>query len=187
MLDQGATFVFSFWICVTNGTGGFNSHLADSREPETLAATQHSDLDEFIDNLNKMLLPDFAREIEEESVLDAILTHAAPGLLGSDLIRSGEERTRVLFRLCNAPSFYQDFLFALEEDLDNLLKIGEEGATVCREAPVFDKYSDSNNDSKPFSGHHISLTITSMPQGRFLYWKGMEPSELSNMTPALWP
>jgi hypothetical protein len=43
----------------------------------------------------------------------------------------------------------------LEQDLDNLLKIGEEGATTCREAPFFDKYLDS-----------------------FVYWKGMQPSEL---------
>jgi hypothetical protein len=42
-----------------------NSHFANPREPEVPAATQRSDLDEFINNLNKMLLPDLAREIEE--------------------------------------------------------------------------------------------------------------------------
>jgi hypothetical protein len=66
----------------------------------------------------------------------------------------------------------------LEEDLDNLLKLGYAGATICREAPVFDKYQDSDDDSETFPGCHLGLTITSMPQSRFVYWKGMEPSEL---------
>jgi hypothetical protein len=57
----------------------------------------------------------------------------------------------------------------LEEDLDRLLKIGEGGATACREAPVFDKYSNSDDDSKPLLGSHLGLTITSTSQGRFVY------------------
>jgi hypothetical protein len=39
----------------------------------------------------------------------------------------------------------------LEEDLDRLLKIGEEGATASREAPIFGKYSDLDDDSELFS------------------------------------
>jgi hypothetical protein len=117
-----------------------------------------------------MLLPYLAREIEEESAVDATSTHAAPGLLWSDPIRSGEERTRFLFRLCNTASVYQElsqskFISASEEDLNNLLNIGGEGATACRKAPVFDNYSDSNDDPKTFLGCHLGLTITSMPQG----------------------
>jgi hypothetical protein len=53
-----------------------------------------------------MLLPDLARETEEESILDMILTHAALGLLGSDSIQSGEGRTRLLFGLHNAAPVY---------------------------------------------------------------------------------
>jgi hypothetical protein len=78
--------VFGSWFCVTNDSGSFISHLADTREPEASLATQHSHLDEFVDNLDKMLLSGLAREIEEESVLNAILTSAAPELLGSDSI-----------------------------------------------------------------------------------------------------
>jgi hypothetical protein len=66
----------------------------------------------------------------------------------------------------------------LEEDLDNLLKVGDEGATACQEAPVFDKCWDSEDDPETFLGCHLGLTITSMPPGRFVYRKGMEPSEL---------
>jgi hypothetical protein len=51
----------------------------------------------------------------------------------------------------------------LEEDLDRLLKIKEGGATTCPEAPIFDKYSDSDDESEPFLGSHLGLTVTSTP------------------------
>jgi hypothetical protein len=39
MLDEGTTFIFGYWVCIANGSGGFNSHLADTKEPEASAAT----------------------------------------------------------------------------------------------------------------------------------------------------
>jgi hypothetical protein len=51
MLDEGTTFIFGSWICVTNGSGGFNSHLANTSKPEASSAARCSDLDEFVDNL----------------------------------------------------------------------------------------------------------------------------------------
>jgi hypothetical protein len=138
-------------------------------------------------------------------VFNATSTRAAPGLLGSDSNRS-EEATR------------SESLSDLEEDLDHLLKLGDEGATACRggggifdnysdsdekysltstipsswsfgglrdkgattcqEAPVLDNHSESDDDPESFSGNHLGLTITSAPQGRFVYWKGLERSEL---------
>jgi hypothetical protein len=84
VLDEGTTFVFGFWICVTNGLGGFNKHLVNFRKPEASAATRHSDLNEFIDDLDELLLPNLARQIERISVFDATSTRATPGLLESD-------------------------------------------------------------------------------------------------------
>jgi hypothetical protein len=49
------------------------------------------------------------------------------------------------------PESVQSKFLSAEKDLDDLLKIGGEGATVCREAPIFDKYSDSDDDCGPFS------------------------------------
>jgi hypothetical protein len=39
VLDEGTTFIFGSWICIANGLGGFNSHLADSRKPEASTPT----------------------------------------------------------------------------------------------------------------------------------------------------
>jgi hypothetical protein len=115
VLDEGTTFIFSSWICIANGSGGFNSHLTDSRKPKAFATTRRSNLDE-------LLLLDLAGEIEKMSVFDATSTPAAPGLLGSDSNRS-EEATQ------------SKSLSDLEEDLDRLVKIGDEGATACRGSP----------------------------------------------------
>jgi hypothetical protein len=70
VLNEGTTFIIGFWICVTNGFGGFNSHLADSRKPEASTPTRFSNLDKFVDNLNDLLLPDHIREIETASIFD---------------------------------------------------------------------------------------------------------------------
>jgi hypothetical protein len=56
VLDEGTTFIFGFWICIANGSGGFNIHLADTSKLEASAATRCSNLDEFIDNLEEMLM-----------------------------------------------------------------------------------------------------------------------------------
>jgi hypothetical protein len=84
VLNEGTTFIFSSWICVTNSLGGFNSHLADSRKPEASTPTRRSDLNKFINNLDELLFPDLARQIERMSVFDVISTRAAPELVKSD-------------------------------------------------------------------------------------------------------
>jgi hypothetical protein len=95
VLDKSTTFVFSSWICVANGSGGFNIHLADTGKPEASAATLCSNLDEFIDTLDEMLLPKLAEEIEKMFILNATLTCAAPRLSGSDSNQSEEGCTRL--------------------------------------------------------------------------------------------
>jgi hypothetical protein len=64
---EGTTFIFGSWICIANGLGGFNGHLVNSRKPEASTPTQHCDLNEFIDNLDELLLPDLVRQIEKMS------------------------------------------------------------------------------------------------------------------------
>jgi hypothetical protein len=59
MLDEGTAFIIGSWICIANGSGGFNSHLADTSEPKASATTRCSDLNEFIDNLDEMLVAEW--------------------------------------------------------------------------------------------------------------------------------
>jgi hypothetical protein len=84
MLDEGTTFIFGSWIYVANGLGSFNIHLANSKEPEASSSTPSSDLNEFIDNLDDLLFPNLAQQIEKISVFNATSTHDAPDLVGSD-------------------------------------------------------------------------------------------------------
>jgi hypothetical protein len=125
VLDKGTTFTFGSWICVANGLGGFNSHLANSKEPEATSPTPSSDLDDFIDNHDDMLLSDLAQQIEKMSIFNATSTRDTPDLFRSDSNRS-EKTSR------------SKSLSDLEEHLALLLKIKDVGATACRLAPVFD-------------------------------------------------
>jgi hypothetical protein len=204
VLDEGTTFIFGSWICVTNGLGGFNSHLANSKESEASPSTQSSNLDDFIDNLDDMLLPDLAQQIKKMFVFNATSTRDALDLFRSDSNRS-EKASR------------SKSLSDLEKDLDLLLKtkdmgstacwvapvcdfhsdsdeeysshstthsrwfekgLGDEGVTACRAAPVLENQSQPDGYIESLSGSHLGLTITSKQQGRFMYWKGFEPSEL---------
>jgi hypothetical protein len=138
VLDEGTTFFFGSWICIANNSGGFNSHLVDSRKPEASTPTRHNNLDDLIDNLDELLLPDLVLQILKMSVFDATSTQVAPELVGSDSNQS--ERTTESKSLSD-----------LEEDLDLLLKPKDVGATACRGAPIFDNYSDSNEEYSSFS------------------------------------
>ena len=60
---QGATFVFGSWVCIANGSGGFDSHLTNL---PTLKATSSESSNKLAGSGDHgaMLLPDFAKEIE---------------------------------------------------------------------------------------------------------------------------
>jgi hypothetical protein len=53
VLDEGTTFTFGSWICIANGSGGFNSHLSNTRKPEVSASTSSCDINNLIDDLNE--------------------------------------------------------------------------------------------------------------------------------------
>lgn len=65
-LEKGTTFIFNSWVCIANGAGDFHYHLIDHK-PKAPTSRPSRDLDDFIDNLGEMLLPDLVRELEEES------------------------------------------------------------------------------------------------------------------------
>jgi hypothetical protein len=84
LLDEGTTFIFGSWISVANGLGGFNSHLVNSRKPETSTPTRHSNLDEFIDNLDESLLPNLVLQIKKLFVFYVTSTRTTLELVRSD-------------------------------------------------------------------------------------------------------
>jgi hypothetical protein len=56
----------------------------------------------------------------------------------------------------------------------------DEGATAHQAAPALKSYLQPDGHTETFSGSLLGLTITSTPQGHFVYWNGFEPSELLN-------
>ena len=60
---QGATFVFGSWVCVANGSGGFDSHLTNSPTPK-ITMSEDSNKPVGSNDHDIMLLPDLAKEIE---------------------------------------------------------------------------------------------------------------------------
>lgn len=84
VLEEGMTFNFGSWVCIANDAGNFRWHLIDNKKMEGPTMLPHNNLDEFIDNLDEMLLPDLAREVGKESNFNPAPTDAVPGLLRSD-------------------------------------------------------------------------------------------------------
>jgi hypothetical protein len=70
---QGTTFIFGSWVCITDGTGDFHRFTIDVMKPKTLAASFHSVLDEFVDNLDDLSTHGSARKTKEESIFNATL------------------------------------------------------------------------------------------------------------------
>jgi hypothetical protein len=133
VLHVGTTFIFGSWICVANGLGGFINRIVNFRKPEAFAPTQSSDIDEFFDNFDELLLPDLPRQIERTFVFNVTSIHATQGLLGSDSNRL-EEASR------------SKSLSDLEEDLDHPFKIRDEGDIARRGPPILNYDSDSNEE-----------------------------------------
>jgi hypothetical protein len=93
MPPQGTTFIFSSWVCVADGAGNFHRFIIDMK-PKILAVSFHSDLDEFVKNLDDLPAHGSATRTDEESVLNATLSSAATTLLGLDSFQSEDLRSR---------------------------------------------------------------------------------------------
>jgi hypothetical protein len=101
---EGTTLVFSSWVCIADSAGYFRRHTIDVMELKTLAASFHSELDEFVDNLDDLLTHGSARKIEEESVFNVTPPHAAITTLGSGSLQSEVLRSRSRLGPCNSAS-----------------------------------------------------------------------------------
>ena len=60
---QGTTFVFGSWVCVANGSDGFDSHLTNPPKLKATTSESSNKLARSSDH-GVMLLPDLAKEIK---------------------------------------------------------------------------------------------------------------------------
>jgi hypothetical protein len=90
---QGTTFIFGSWVCIADGVGNFHRFIVDMK-PKALATSFHSDLDEFVDNLDDLSTHGSTTRTEKESVLDATPSSATTTLLRLDSFQSEDLRSR---------------------------------------------------------------------------------------------
>jgi hypothetical protein len=104
---QGTMFVFGSWVCVADGAGSFRRFLIDMKL-KTPAASFHSDLDEFVDNLDDLSIHGSATRIEDDSSFGVTSSGAATTLLGLDSFQSEVSRSRSRLGLCNLATNLQE-------------------------------------------------------------------------------
>jgi hypothetical protein len=177
VLPQGTTFIFGSWVCVTDGAGDFCRFTIDIMKLKTLAASFHSDLDKFVDDLDDLSTHGSATKTEQEFVFNATPPRDATTTLGLDPLQSENLRNRSRLGLRNPATEHQEAnnsesLSALEKDLDYLLRIGKPEATARR--GVTGCLGDNG------------LMITSTPEGRLVHWKGMKLSVYLKMKTDSW-
>jgi hypothetical protein len=166
--SQGTTFVFGSWACIADGVGDFRRFLINMK-PKTSATDPRSDLDKFVDDLDDLSTHASATRIEEESTPSSTSSSVAATSLGLDSFQSKDSRNRSQLGSRNPATNLQEAnvsgsLSILEKDLDFLLQVGRPEATTCQGASGCFGAGD--------------LMITSIPEGCFVHWKGMELSDL---------
>jgi hypothetical protein len=138
-------------------------------KPKTLAASFHSELDEFVDNLDDLLTHGSARKIEEEFIFNATPPHAATTTLGSDSVQSKDLRSRSRLGPRNSATELQE-------------ANNSESHSALERTWTF--YSKLGNPKPLHVGGAAGrlgddgLMITSTPEGRFVHWKGMKLFDL---------
>ena len=97
---QGATFIFSSWVCVANSSGSFDSHLTNSPTPKSSTSEDSNKLTRSHDR-GVMLLPDLAKEIEPKLEDNSSSTRTQINLKPKST-RIGTLLAQPVFGLCNS-------------------------------------------------------------------------------------
>ena len=128
---RGATFIFGSWVCVANGSGGFDSHLTNSPTSNISTSEDPNKLARSYDR-SVTLLPDLAKEIE------AKLEDKSGSTRTQIDLRPNSTRIETLvaqpvFGLCNSSSIYKQMIrSSYENSLDRLLHVENQSATASR-------------------------------------------------------
>ena len=134
---QDATFVFGSWVCVANGSGGFDSHLTNPMKPEANSSESCNDIAGSDDHGN-MLLPDLAKEIErkldDKSSSTRTQINFSPNSTWVETLLA-----RPIFGLRNVSSAYRQMIKSIyssyEASLDRTPCVENFSATVSRGHP----------------------------------------------------
>ena len=102
---RGATFIFGSWVCVANGSGGFDSHLTNSPAPKNSTSEDSNKLARSHDR-GVMLLPDLAKEIEPKLEYNSSSIRTQIDLKPKST-RIGTLITQPVFVLRNSSSVYK--------------------------------------------------------------------------------
>ena len=149
---RGATFIFGSWVCVANGSGGFDSHLTNSPAPKNSTSEDSNKLARSHDR-GVMLLPDLAKEIEAKLKDNSSSTRIQTDLKPKST-RIETLLVQPIFGLRNSSSAYKQMIRSFyENSLDRLCHVKNQSVTASREAPIFDVYPDlveSPQDSLDF-------------------------------------
>ena len=138
---QGATFVFGSWVCVADGSGGFDSHLTNPIEKKTISL-ESCNPTAASDYHGDMLLPDLAKEIEhkldDKSSSTWTQNNFSPNSTWVEILLA-----RPIFGLRNTSSAHQQMIKSIyssyEASLDRTPCVENFSATVSRGHP-FSKY-----------------------------------------------
>jgi hypothetical protein len=166
--SQGTTFVFGSWVCIADGASSFRRFRVNMKL-KISAAGLCSDLDKFVDDLDDLSIHASAARTKVESASGATSSGVAATFLGLDSFQSKDSRTQSRLGLRNLATDLQEAdisesLSSLEKDLDSLLQLGGPEATARWGPSGYFGASD--------------MMITSTPEGCFVHWKGMKPSDL---------
>jgi hypothetical protein len=166
--SQGTIFVFGSWVCIADGVGDFRQFPIDMK-PKTPVADLRSDFNKFVDDLDDLSIHASVAKIKMESAPGLTSSGAAATPLGLESFQSKGSRSRSRLGSRNPATDPQEAdvsgsLSTLEKDLDSLLQFGGLEATACWGASGC--FGASN------------LMITSILEGRFVYWRDMELSNL---------
>ena len=133
---QGATFVFGSWVCVANGSGGFDSHLTNS---PMLKNPTSEDSNKYARSHDRgvTLLPDLAKEIEPKLEDNSSSTRTQIYLKPKST-RIGTLLAQPIFCLRNSSSAYKQMIKSIyESSLDRPLHVENQSATASWRHPFY--------------------------------------------------
>ena len=106
---RGTTFYVGSWVFVADGSGGFHNHLIGPSAPKTSDAAQCREVDEIVDQLDKIPLPVHVKEIRDQPDFDVTTTKSLSELEEDrDNLLETTKQEAIVDREVSTSEFHQD-------------------------------------------------------------------------------